>query len=72
MARNVCETLLTRNPILVTALNRVIGYEQGAAIAKRAYTESRPVLDVAEEMTDLGRAELEALLDPVILTTNRN
>ncbi len=59
---------LDRNPILVTALNRVIGYEQGAAIAKRAYAEGRPVLDVALEMTDLDRATLEKLLDPAQLT----
>src|ERR1700691_4276960 len=42
---------LARNPILVTALNPVIGYEKGAAIAKRAYAEGRPILDVAAEMT---------------------
>ncbi len=59
---------LDRNPILVTALNRVIGYEQGAAIAKRAYREGRPVLDVALEMTDLSREELKKLLDPARLT----
>ena len=59
---------LRRNPILVTALNRVIGYEQGAAIAKRAYAEGRPVIDVALEMTGLGREELEVLLDPMKLT----
>ncbi len=59
---------LDRNPILVTALNRAIGYEQGAAIAKRAYAEGRPVLDVAEEMTDLSREELARLLDPIRLT----
>ncbi|HID48401.1 MAG TPA: class II fumarate hydratase, partial [Chromatiales bacterium] len=58
---------LARNPILVTALNRVIGYEQGAAIAKRAYTEGRPVLEVALEMTDLDEAELKQLLDPARL-----
>ena len=51
---------------------RVIGCDEGAAIAKRAYTEGRPVLDVAEEMTDLGRAELEALMDPAALTTNKS
>src|SRR5262249_33915240 len=33
---------LERNPILVTALNPVIGYEKGAAIAKKAYAEGRP------------------------------
>ncbi len=32
---------LDRNPILVTALNPVIGYEKGAAIAKQAYAEGR-------------------------------
>jgi fumarate hydratase class II len=59
---------LARNPILVTALNPVIGYEKGAAIAKKTYQEGRPVLDVAEEETDLSRAELEKLLDPRSLT----
>jgi fumarate hydratase, class II len=59
---------LARNPILVTALNPVIGYEKGAAIAKKAYAEQRAVLDVAEEMTDLSAAELKRLLDPLALT----
>lgn len=59
---------LSRNPILVTALNAVIGYEQGAAIAKQAYAQGRPVIDVAEEQSDLSRAELERLLDPWTLT----
>jgi len=52
----------------VTALNPVIGYELGAKIAKTAYAESRAVLDVAEELTDLSRAELEKLLSPEKLT----
>jgi fumarate hydratase class II len=59
---------LARNPILVTALNPVIGYEKGAAIAKKAYAEGRAVLDVATEMTGLSRAQLERLLDPMALT----
>lgn len=59
---------LGKNPILVTALNRVIGYEKGAACAKKAYQEGRAILDVAEEMTDLSRTELEALLEPLALT----
>jgi fumarate hydratase class II len=59
---------LQRNPILVTALNPVIGYEKGAAIAKKAYSEGRSVLDVAEEMTGLSRTQLEQLLDPLALT----
>lgn len=59
---------LDRNPILVTALNPVIGYETGAAVAKKAYKEGRPVKDVAREMTDLTDEELDRLLDPAALT----
>jgi fumarate hydratase, class II len=59
---------LARNPILVTALNPVIGYERAAAIAKRAYAERRPVLDVALEMSGLPEKQLRALLDPTALT----
>jgi len=59
---------LDRNPILVTALNPIIGYEKAAAIAKRAYKENRPVLDVAVEDSGLPEAELRRLLDPAALT----
>jgi fumarate hydratase class II len=59
---------LDRNPILVTALNSVIGYDKGAAIAKQAYKEGRPIRDVAAQMTDLPREELARLLDPAELT----
>lgn len=60
---------LGRNPILVTALNPVIGYELGAKIAKRAYAEGRPVREIAREMTDLSDEDLDRLLDPRELTT---
>ncbi len=60
---------LSRNPILVTALNSIIGYERGAEIAKKAYAEGRAVKDVAQEMTDLSSDELDRLLDPQRLTT---
>ena len=59
---------LSRNPILVTALNPVIGYEKGSAIAKQAYAESRSIMDVAREQTDLPEEELQRLLDPGSLT----
>ncbi|MEZ5572652.1 MAG: class II fumarate hydratase [Halioglobus sp.] len=59
---------LARNPILVTALNREIGYSRAAEIAKRAYLEGRAVLDVAVEMTDLPREHLARLMDPKNLT----
>ena len=59
---------LSRNPILVTALNPLIGYLKAAEIAKQAYREGRPILDVADEQTDLGRERLAELLDPEKLT----
>lgn len=56
------------NPILVTALNTVVGYEKGAGIAKEAYRSARPVLEVALEMTDMDEATLMRYLDPAKLT----
>ena len=60
--------LAGRNPILVTALNPVTGYETGAKIAKRAYAEGRQVKEVAAEMTALTAEELDRLLDPRAMT----
>lgn len=62
--RDVMEKALTRNPILVTALNPAIGYLQAAELAKKAMLENRPILEVAIEKTDLPRTTLEGLLDP--------
>jgi fumarate hydratase class II len=55
--------LVDKNPIMVTVLNPLIGYEKGAAIAKKAYRENRRLKDVALEDTDLSAEELETLLD---------
>ncbi|MEJ2416762.1 MAG: class II fumarate hydratase [Exilibacterium sp.] len=59
---------LARNPILVTALNPIIGYRKAAEIAKQAYREGRPIIEVAAEQTDISEAELRRLLDPAKLT----
>jgi fumarate hydratase, class II len=59
---------LDRNPILVTALNSVIGYDKGAAIAKQAYKEGRAIREVAAEQTKLPPEQLRRLLDPLELT----
>jgi fumarate hydratase class II len=66
--RDTVAEALDRNPILVTALNPVIGYEKAAAIAKQAYKEGRPVLEVAVEATGMPEKELRRLLDPLALT----
>ena len=62
------EASLSLNPILVTALNPVIGYAKAAEIAKKAYAQSRPILEVAIEETEMDRGDLEILLDPISLT----
>ena len=59
---------LALNPILVTALNPIIGYAKAAEIAKLAYRTGRPIIDVAGEMTGMPREELERLLDPARMT----
>ncbi len=59
---------LARNPILVTALNPIIGYLKAAEIAKLAYKQGRAIIDVAVELTDLSRDQLEVLLNPEKLT----
>ena len=66
-SKNINESL-SKNPILVTALNRIIGYSKAAAIAKKAYKESKSIIDVAHEETGMSKAELKKLLDPVKLT----
>ncbi len=60
--------LVERNPILVTALNPLIGYDRAAQIAKRAYAEGRRLKEVAAEMSGLSAEELDRLLDPRALT----
>ena len=62
------EASLSKNPILVTALNPIIGYEKAAHIAKKAYKEDRPIIDVAAEETDLSASKLRKLLDPAKLS----
>lgn len=57
-----------KNPILVTALNPIIGYDLAAKIAKKAYAEDRALKDVALEMTDLNEQELDKALDPIVMT----
>lgn len=61
-------SLVGRNPILVTALNPVIGYELGAKIAKQAYAEGRLLKEVALEQTQLTGEVLDRLLNPHQLT----
>ena len=66
-SKNINESL-SKNPILVTALNRIIGYSKAAAIAKKAYKENKSIIDVAHKETGMSKIELKKLLDPSKLT----
>lgn len=60
--------ILSVNPILVTALNPLIGYEHAASIAKRSYETGRSILELAAEETEIPKAKLKKILDPYLLT----
>jgi fumarate hydratase class II len=66
--KDVIADMVGRNPILVTALNPIIGYDLAAKIAKKAFAEGRPLKEVAKEMTDLSDDELDNALDPIKMT----
>jgi fumarate hydratase class II len=61
-------SMIEKNPILVTALNPIIGYDKAAKIAKKAFAEGRALKEVAKEMTDLSDQELDKALDPMKMT----
>jgi fumarate hydratase class II len=59
-----CRDSVERSPSMATALNPLIGYDQAAEIAKRAFKERRPVRELAREMTKLTPAAIDKALDP--------
>jgi len=66
--KDIISASLNTNPILVTALNRIIGYEKGAYIAKKAYKLGLPIIEVAMKETNLSEKDLKKILDPMALT----
>ena len=66
--RERTESWLSRNPILVTALNPIIGYNNGALVAKKALAEGVSVRDAVLELGLMEAAELDAALDAYAMT----
>ena len=62
------KSLISKNPILVTTLNPLIGYDLAAKIAKKSFAENRDLKEVALEMCNLSEAELDSALDPIKMT----
>jgi fumarate hydratase class II len=59
---------LAKNAILVTALNPVIGYLNGAAVAKEAMATGKTIKEVVVEKGLLSADQVDALLDVRSLT----
>ena len=57
------ESWLSRNPILVTALNPIIGYNNGAQAAKKSLAEGKSVREVILEMGLMEAEDLDRALD---------
>ena len=66
--KSVIDNSLNSNPILITALNRIIGYEKGAYIAKKAYKLGLPIIDIALQETNISLKNLKKILNPYLLT----
>ncbi|HLL63613.1 MAG TPA: aspartate ammonia-lyase, partial [Propionibacteriaceae bacterium] len=68
-----CRTLAESSPSIVTPLNRYIGYENAAAVAKKALAENVTIREVVLRsgyVTDgsLTEDELDAALDVLAMT----
>jgi fumarate hydratase class II len=58
------ETLMKQSLMLVTALNRSIGYDNAAKVAKRAYAENKTLKQVVVELGLLSGAEFDRAVVP--------
>jgi len=66
--REKAEGWLAKNAILVTALNPVIGYLQGAEVAKEAMATGRTIREVVIAKGYLSAEQADRLLDPSKMT----
>jgi fumarate hydratase class II len=66
--RERAESWLAKNPILVTALNPIIGYLKGAEVAKKSLAENRGIRDIVVELGYMTAEEAEAALDARSMT----
>jgi fumarate hydratase class II len=67
--REKAESWLAKNPILVTALNPIIGYNKGAEVAKKALAENRSIREIVVELGYLTAEEADKALDAYEMTT---
>lgn len=66
--RERCEKLVEQSLAMVTALAPVIGYDQAAKIAKKAFEEGKTVREVVRDEKLLDDEKLAQILDPRPMT----
>ncbi len=64
-----CSDLANSSVGIATALCPVLGYKKSAAVAKKALATGKSVRDIVLEESLMPESELDALLDPMALTT---
>lgn len=66
--RERARRLVDESTALVTALNPFIGYARASEIAKEALATGKRVYDLVLERKLMSREELDAILEPEVLT----
>jgi fumarate hydratase class II len=65
------DSLMRQSLMLVTALNRHIGYDNAAKVAKKAYVDGTTLVEAVVAMGLMTADEFEAAVDPVGMTGPR-
>jgi fumarate hydratase, class II len=66
--REKAEGWLSKNAIIATALNPIIGYQKGAEVVKKATAENRSIRDIVVELGYMTDEEAGKALDPRKMT----
>ena len=66
----VIQRNLDKNLMLVTALNRHIGYDNAAKVAKTALQEGKNLREVAVGLRLVSEADFDAWMDPIKMTSS--
>ena len=66
--REQAEGWLAKNPILVTALNPIIGYLKGAEVAKKSLAENRSIREVVVSLGYMSDEDAAKALDARAMT----
>ncbi len=61
--RERAEGWLAKNPILVTALNPIIGYQKGAQVAKKSLADNKSIVDIVVDLGYMSEDDARQALD---------